>query len=117
MILNFLFVECIYFLLVPGPPRRLRVRLKRNSLLIKWREPLELNGKVEYEVLAFVNGHTTTVCRACGEYHRMNDVDQNTMYTFWVIAYNINNDPKFVSERSNNFTISTPSFSKFYFFI
>ena len=100
-----------YCLTVPDPPRRLRVVLKGNSLVIKWREPLNTNGMVDYIVMVSVNGNTTTVCKNCGEYHRMKNVDQNTTYTFWAIAYNVNND-RFVSKRSNNYTISTPSFSK-----
>jgi hypothetical protein len=78
----------------------------------KWREPEKLNGLVHYRLFALVNGTKRTICSACGEWYKLEYVEQYTNYTFWVIAYNTNNDPRYASGPSENATIITPSYSK-----
>ena len=80
--------------------------------MIKWRQPEELNGLVDYTLFALVNGNERTICSDCGESYRLEDIEQYTKYTFWVIARNIKNG--YISEPSNNDTIITPSFSKYF---
>lgn len=72
-----------------------------------------MNGLVDYRLFALINGILRTICNACGESYKLEDVDQNTKYTFWVITYNINNNPRFESRRSEMKNITTPSFSKY----
>ncbi len=81
--------------------------------MAKWREPEKLNGLVHYRLFALVNGIKRTICSACGESYRLEEVEQYTNYTFWVIAYNINNDPRFESGPSEVSNVTTPSYSKY----
>ncbi|XP_028413002.1 uncharacterized protein LOC114535873 [Dendronephthya gigantea] len=94
---------------LPMEPRYLRVKQKGEILVIKWRQPKELNGLVDYTLFALVNGNEKTICSACGESYRLEYVEQYTEYTFWVIARNIKNG--YTSPPSNNVTITTPSFT------
>ncbi|CAB4003547.1 adhesion G -coupled receptor L3-like [Paramuricea clavata] len=96
---------------VPTRPRRFKVKLKGEAVVIKWREPEKLNGLVHYRLFALVNGTKRTICSACGEWYKLEDVEQYTNYTFWVIAYNTNNDPRYESGPSENATIITPSYT------
>ena len=81
-------------------------------MVTKWREPEKLNGLVDYILFATLNGTERTICQACGESYKLEDVEQYTTYTFWVVAYNIKH-PRYRSGRSTNVTITTPSFSKY----
>ena len=80
--------------------------------MAKWQEPEKPNGLVHYRLFARVNGTKKTICDACGELYKLEDIEQYTNYTFWVIAYNIN-DPRYKSGHSKCVNITTPSFSKY----
>ena len=72
--------------------------------------PKEPMGTIEYKLLGLVNTSKQVFCDECGLHYIMEDVAKYTVYTFWVLAYNVHQG--YESRASEKIKVDTASYGK-----
>lgn len=86
----------------------MKARVRSSGIEIVWKPSESFSGNVDYKLLGMVDGTRKVFCIKCGLRYVLNDVKQNTIYWFWVIAYNVGKD--YGGRWSRTVTVETASF-------